>query len=163
MDYWVFLETVSVHSATLGPQRYMLCVRHGVSSSAGPKRFPSCWTKQSRRPCCAGRAASRVQKTVAIPTSAVLGHCVHTRCLCVWCRLPDGPDSADNFSGTAAGAVLLRLWTSLGTRSDSPGSAGRCLQFCSIFRPPSVWTLSPKWRGRREFDSWVLCHSKKVH
>ena len=32
------------------------------------------------------------------------------------------------------------------------------LQKCSIFRPPSIWTLRPRWRGRRESDSQAFCH-----
>ena len=76
----------------------------------------------------------------------------------------------------ATGAVLW-WWTSLCSRSDkfqqlivldgpqiqsptflSSASEGILLQKCSIFRPPSIWTLRPKWRGRREFDSQAFCH-----
>ena len=30
--------------------------------------------------------------------------------------------------------------------------------FRSIFRPPSIWTLRPRWRGHWESDSQVFCH-----
>ena len=36
-----------------------------------------------------------MQNTVAIPTGAVLGHCVHARCLCVWFRLPDSAETVE--------------------------------------------------------------------
>ena len=34
------------------------------------------------------------------------------------------------------------------------------LQFCSIFRPPSIRTLRPRWQGRREFHSQA--HTNKT-
>ena len=53
---------------------------------------------------CSFPGGPDVQKTVAIPTGAVLGHGVHARSWCVWCRLPD---SADNCGGPAV-AVLRK-------------------------------------------------------
>ena len=37
-------------------------------------------------------------------------------------------------------------------------SGGHFRRISSIFRPPSSWTLRPRWRGRRESDSQVFCH-----
>ena len=37
------------------------------------------------------------------------------------------------------------------------------LQKCSIFRSPSIWTLRPRWRRRRESDSQMFCHRNQVH
>ena len=36
-----------------------------------------------------------VQNTVAIPTGAVLGHGVHARSWCVWCRLSDSAETVE--------------------------------------------------------------------
>ena len=33
----------------------------------------------------------------------------------------------------------------------------------ALFRPPSIWTLRPRWRGRRESDSKAFCHPNSVH
>ena len=101
-------------------------------------RSRSCRSSQVSFPCRCPEADSHglpVRKTMETPQlqyfswwSMPLLRMSFLTCLSLCNDRPGWPRQCRKLSGSTAGAVPLRLWTSLWSRSDSPGSAGRCLR-----------------------------------
>ena len=67
------------------------------------------------------------------------------------------PGARGESTGSVLGSLSPRSGDTRGDPTGGDGDEGLFTAFCGIFRPPSSWTLRPRWRGRRESDSQVFC------
>ena len=122
-------------------------------------------TGAGRCPCCAGRAGfsgAVVEETVLPQLQIVekIRTCSWTKSLprpfvcndrCCWGRC-----RAENW-GSLSAVSAHRQGLHYGGGEGAFGGRD------AIFRPPSIRTLRPRWRGRRESDFQAFCHLNSVH